>query len=297
MKKYLSFFLRGIAMGTANVVPGVSGGTIALITGIFERLINAIKSFNLDSLKLLFSGKFKKFSQSVDLYFLLSVFTGIGVAIITIAKLFDFLFQNYPVYIWSFFFGLIIASIYYVGKTVRGWNISLVMFFLIGTIIAVCIAFGTPLTENKNIFYLFICGIVAACSMILPGLSGSFVLLLMGNYELVMIKAVTELNLVILLPVLLGAIVGLLGFSYILSWLFRNYRDKVISILTGFIFGSLPIIWPWKENITQNFGDKVKIIGYNWLLPQINYEFFFALLIILLGILVIIFTEKMASKK
>ena len=304
MKDFIYNFLKGMGMGAANVIPGVSGGTIALITGIFERLINSIKSFNLTALKLFFTGKWKAFAQHVDLKFLVAVFLGIAAAILSVAKLFKFLFENYPVYIWAFFFGLIIASIYYVGRTVNKWNLGSILFFAIGTGIALLIAFGTPAQENHNFLYLILCGVVGTCSMILPGLSGSYVLLLMGNYEYVMIDAVNMLTtspwegIKILIPVVIGAVIGLLAFAHLLSWIFKNFHDQTVALLTGFILGSTPIIWPWKHAITNALKDGTeKVVGYQWQWPAINTEFFIALVIILLGAAIIIVTEQLASKK
>ena len=216
MNQYIANFFKGLGVGSANVIPGVSGGTIALITGIFERLINALKSFNLTAIKLFFSGKFKEFAQHTDLWFLASVGAGVVAAILSIARLFEFLFAEYPIYLWSFFFGMILVSIYYVGITIEKFNWKVLVSFVIGTAIALFIAFGTPAKENSNFIYLMICGAVATCSMILPGLSGSFVLVLMGNYQLIMIDAVNDLNLKILFPVAVGGVVGLLAFSHLL---------------------------------------------------------------------------------
>ncbi|MCD4665897.1 MAG: DUF368 domain-containing protein, partial [Bacteroidales bacterium] len=247
MKFYIFLILKGIAMGAANVIPGGSGGTMALITGIFERLINAIKSFNLKAAKLLFSFKIKEFIKHTDLYFLIAVFAGIAIAIVTLAKLFGYLFENYPVYIWAYFFGLVLASVYFVGKTVNNWNTAVIITFVIGASVAILISFLNPATENRGMIYLLLCGVVAICSMILPGLSGSFVLILMGNYQLVMIDAVNNRDLEILLPVVIGAAVGLVAFSHFLSWVFKKYRDQTISLLTGFILGSLSVLWPWQK--------------------------------------------------
>ena len=297
MNQYIANFLKGIGVGSANVIPGVSGGTIALITGIFERLINALKSFNLTAIKLFFTGKFKDFAKHTDLWFLASVGCGVVVAILSIARLFEFLFDKYPIYLWSFFFGMILVSIYYVGITIEKFNWKIVLSFIIGTAIALFIAFGTPANENSNILYLIICGAVATCSMILPGLSGSFVLVLMGNYQLIMIDAVNDLNLKILLPVVLGGVVGLLAFSHLLSWIFKNYCDITIAVLTGFILGSMPIIWPWKNDVITYFGSKEKVIGYEYYFPEFNMEFATALVIMLIGAALIILTEKMAKAK
>ena len=296
MNQYISNFFKGLGVGSANVIPGVSGGTIALITGIFERLINALKSFNLTAIKLFFSGKFKEFAQHTDLWFLASVGAGVVAAILSIARLFEFLFAEYPIYLWSFFFGMILVSIYYVGITIEKFNWKVLVSFAIGTAIALLIAFGTPAKENSNFIYLMICGAVATCSMILPGLSGSFVLVLMGNYQLIMIDAVNDLNLKILLPVVVGGVVGLLAFSHLLSWIFKNYRDITIAVLTGFILGSMPIIWPWKNDVITYFGSNAKVTGYEYYLPELNLDFSIALVIMLIGAALIVLTEKMAKK-
>ncbi|MBR2052259.1 MAG: DUF368 domain-containing protein [Bacteroidales bacterium] len=297
MNQYIANFLKGMGVGSANVIPGVSGGTIALITGIFERLIDALKSLNLTAIKLFFTGKFKEFAKHTDLWFLVSVGSGVVVAILTIARLFEFMFENYPIYLWSFFFGMILVSIYYVGITIEKFNWKVIVSFIIGTGIALFIAFGTPVKENSNFIYLLICGAVATCSMILPGLSGSFVLVLMGNYQLIMIDAVNDLNLKILLPVVLGGVVGLLAFSHLLSWIFKNYRDITIAVLTGFILGSMPIIWPWKNDVITYFGSEAKVTGYEYFFPEFNMEFAIALVIMLIGAGIIVLTEKMAKKK
>lgn len=284
-------------MGAANVIPGVSGGTIALITGIFERLINAIKSFDATAIKLLFSGKIKELLKHVDFNFLLAVGLGVAISIISIARLFDYLFLNYPVYIWSFFFGLILASVYYVGKEVGSWKLAQILSFVIGTSVAVSISVLSPASPNDSFIYLILCGMVGACSMILPGLSGSFVLILMGNYQLVMIDAVNDMNMAVLLPVVIGAGVGLLAFSYILAWVFKRFRSQTLSLLSGFILGSLLILWPWKNELTESFGDKVKVVGYEWLLPaEFNAEVGLALVWMTLGILVIIGMEFLATR-
>lgn len=306
MKIYLFLILKGIGMGAANVIPGVSGGTIALITGIFERLINAIKSFDLKAVKLVFTGKITEFIKKVDLYFLMAVFTGIGIAILSFAKLLEYLFEFYPIQVWAFFFGLIIISVYFVGKTVHKWSFSVILVFIIGIAISLSLAFMTPASQNDSTWYLIICGIVASCSMILPGISGSFVLVLMGNYELVMIDAVTQMNIKVLLPVAIGAGIGLLGFSYFLSWFFKKYKDQTISILTGFMLGSLLVIWPWKEAIykisesgsliLKPDGEKI-ITGYKYLLPSnMDMQTISALIIMLVGVLLIYLLESLAAK-
>jgi putative membrane protein len=304
--QYLVLGIKGMAMGAANVIPGVSGGTIALITGIFERLINALKSINLTAIKLFFTGKWKEFAHYIQLDFLIAVFAGIFISIFSIAKLLDYLFKNYPVLIWAFFFGLIIASIYYVGKTISRWKLSVIIIFIIGAVIAVGISLFKPAQENTSLYYLLICGIVAICSMILPGLSGSFILILMGNYQLIMIDSVSNLDWEILIPVGIGAVIGLLAFSHLLSWIYKRFRNQTIGILTGFMAGSLMILWPWKNEIFShnslgtvilNRSGEPLLEGYQYLLPDThNTEFWIALACMLLGFLAIAFVEWQGRK-
>lgn len=296
LNSYLSNALKGMAMGAANVIPGVSGGTIALITGIFERLINAIKSFDIKALKLLTKGDLKAFAAHIDLFFLITLFLGIGIAIISLARVLDFLFQNHSVYVWAFFFGLVLASVWYVGKTISKWHTGSILSFIGGTAIAIGISVLSPASENASTWYLFLCGIVAVCSMILPGLSGSFVLVLMGNYQLVMIQAVNQFRIDILLPVIIGGGFGLLAFSRLLSWLLKRFPDSTIALLTGFITGSLGILWPWKNAIIETFGSKSKIVGYEWFWPATDGAFFLALTLFVSGFAIIWLTETLAGK-
>lgn len=276
-------------MGAANVIPGVSGGTIAFITGIYERLIDALKSFDITALKLLLKFKIKELSEHVDLPFLISLILGAVSGILTLAKLLKFLFTQYETYVWSYFFGLIIASIWLVGKTVKRWGITSIITLVIGCGIAIAIALLKPASENDHMFYLMLCGIVAMSSMIIPGISGSFVLVLMGNYKLIMLEAVTSLNFKILIPVAIGAGIGLVTLSHLISWIFKHYHNAAVALMTGFVTGSLLTIWPWKEAIVETFqaGDKVKekVIGYDWLTPPMNGSTFIAILIILSGCL------------
>ncbi len=307
MHHYIYVFLKGLAMGIANVIPGVSGGTIALITGIFERIINAIKNtLSIESARLIFTGKFSKWLKHTDLVFAMVLGAGIIIAIVSVARLFEYLFAVYPAYLWAFFFGLVLASVWFVGRTVSKWNAIVVLFFAFGTAVAVLMAVLKPMGENTGFMYLILCGAVAACSMILPGVSGSFVLILMGNYELVMIKAVNDVDLSILIPVFIGAGVGLIGFSYILSWIFRKFRNQTIATLSGFMFGSLLIIWPWKipvwktgndgELILSRSGDKI-VENYHWTHPEdFNTELLIALAFIVIGIAVIAVTETIAAR-
>ncbi len=306
MKNFkISLILKGLGMGAANVIPGVSGGTIALITGIYEELINSLKSFDLQALKLLLKFKWKAFVGYTNLYFLVQVLFGLGIAVLTLAKVFKYLFENYPVYIWAYFFGLVLASVYFVGKTVEKWNISTKISFLIGLIVAVIVTVLHPAGENDNPVYLFFNGIIAIISMILPGLSGSFVLILLGNYRLVAIDAINNFDFKTLLPFALGAIIGLVAFSHVLSWLFKKYKNQTIALMTGFILGSLNILWPWKKAVFLQQNDEYvmkhgrKIIAYyEQVIPRdFGGEFVFALLLILLGIISIYYLEKSGLEK
>jgi len=300
----LNLFFKGVAMGAANVIPGVSGGTIALITGIYERLINAIKSFDLKALKLFLKFKWKELSQHIDLPFLLPVILGLITAILSLAKLFEYLFRNYPEYIWAFFFGLVLASIYFVGKTVEKWKMATYLAFIAGTVLAVSLTVLHPAGENDHPFYLFINGIIAIISMILPGLSGSFVLILLGNYQLVAIDAINNFDLKIILPFALGAVIGLIAFSHFLSWLFKRYKNETIALLTGFILGSLGILWPWKKpvylrvdgQIVEKHGRKL-VSYYEMYFPSsFDFQFWAVLFFIFLGIISIIWIEKASTQ-
>ena len=304
MREHIAHFLKGFAMGVANVIPGVSGGTIALLTGIFERLINALKSFDVEAVRLLLKFKFKEFAQHVDFGFLVAVFLGVGVSIVSVAKLLEFLFQSYPVYVWSFFFGLILVSVWFVGKSIGKIDVPAVISFVVGTAVAFGLSVMNPATENTAFWYLIICGAVAICSMILPGLSGSFVLILMGNYQLIMIYAVSHFDMGIIIPVGIGVVVGLLAFSHFLSWLLSRYARQTMAVLTGFIFGSLGTIWPWK-NPVYLMQDGVEVLkngkpiiqSYQMYFPQeFSVEVVVAILLMIAGMAALWALERSSEK-
>ncbi len=309
MKEHLANVLKGFAMGAANVVPGVSGGTIAFITGIYERLIEALKSFDLEAVKLAAGFKFKELWKKVDGGFLAALGGGVILAFASLAKILKWGFSEYPVLIWALFFGLIAASIPSLAKVVTRWRGPAAITFIIGLIIAVSMAFLEPANPNDNVFYLGACGVAAMCSMIIPGLSGSFVLLLMGNYELIMLNAISDFfdgeigkALPILIPVGIGAVVGLLILSRFLSWLFKTHHDAAVGAITGFVVGSLVIIWPWKTKITETFikdGEtKTKIVGFkDWRLPDLSSSSVWGeLLALVVGVVLILAVERFAKK-
>lgn len=298
-------FLKGAAMGAANVIPGVSGGTVAFITGIYERLINGIKAFGPHSLKLLLTGRFAEFAKATDFAFLAALGAGVVISILSLAKLLEFLFEKHAVHVWAFFFGLILASILFVGAKVGRWGLGPLIGFLIGAAVAVSIALLKPASENDAPLYLMLCGVIAMASMIMPGLSGSFVLLLLGNYQLIMIDSVSKLTdldlsvLRILVPVGIGAVIGLISLSHLLSWVFRRFHDLAVALLTGFVAGSLLIIWPWKTALTEAFGSgdaiKTKVIGYSWHFPEFNTETFLAVGFIIAGFALVWVMEKVSG--
>ena len=237
-----------MGMGAADVVPGVSGGTIAFITGIYEELIHSIKSFDLEAVKLFFSGKWKSLWNHVNGTFLLAVFGGIFISVISLAKLLEYLLHEYPIHLWSFFFGLILLSSYVVARKVKQWDYPKLAALVIGLGAAFYVTSVTPAQTPDDSWFIMLSGALAICAMILPGISGSFILLLLGKYEFAL-DAVNEINITSLLLLGGGAVIGLISFSKLLSWLFKKYHDITIAVLAGFMLGSLNKIWPWKETI------------------------------------------------
>lgn len=244
-KDYLLLVLRGCAMGAADVIPGVSGGTIAFITGIYEELINSIRSIDVQAIRLLGTLKFKEFWKHINGNFLISVIGGIAISIFSLAKLMKYLLEAHPLYIWSFFFGLIIASALLVSKEIKKWDLFTITSLIVGAIIAYTITELTPTTTPETWWFILLSGAIAICAMILPGISGAFILLLLGKYEYI-ITAVSEFNIKVLLTFLVGAVAGIVSFSHLLSWLLKNYHGLTVALLTGFMVGSLNKIWPWK---------------------------------------------------
>lgn len=287
-KDYFTLALKGIGMGAADVVPGVSGGTIAFITGIYEELINSIKSFNLNAVKLFFSGKFAEFWKAINGSFLMSVFIGIGISIFSLAKGLEFLLNNYPILVWSFFFGLIVASAIYVARSIKKWNAPTIISGIIGIIIAYGITVITPAEANTSYWFIFLSGSIAICAMILPGISGSFILVLLGMYKFIL-AAVGDMNVAVIATFLGGAVIGIIAFSNVLSWLLKKYHNNTIAVLAGFMVGSLNKVWPWKE-VTETIIDRhgeLKPIAERNILPG-AYEQITGNQALLLGAIVLI---------
>jgi len=239
--------LKGMAMGAADVVPGVSGGTIAFISGIYEELLETINSVNLGALKTLKKEGVKAAWKSINGNFIVTLFLGIGISIASLAKLISYLLEAHPILIWSFFFGLVLASIVYVGKQVKSWNVGTMVSLIIGTGVAFWITILPPLSSSNELWFIFVSGMIAICAMILPGISGAFILLIMGSFPAIL-KAIVDKNLLTIGVFMAGAVIGLLSFSRVLKWMFTKYHDVTIAILTGFLIGSLNKLWPWKIN-------------------------------------------------
>lgn len=247
-RNYLLLVLKGCAMGAADVVPGVSGGTIAFISGIYEELLNSIKSIDLKALKLLFTFRLAAFWKQINGPFLLSVVGGIAISIFSLAKLMTWLLVHHPIFIWSFFFGLIIASSVLVAKEIRKWDIYTILSLSAGICIAYTITVMSPASTPNTWWFIMLSGAIAICAMILPGISGAFILLLLGKYMFIL-SAVSSLNIGVLLLFLIGAATGIISFSHLLSWLLKNYHTLTVALLTGFMLGSLNKVWPWKETL------------------------------------------------
>lgn len=294
MKKNIILILKGMGMGIANVIPGVSGGTVALITGIYQELLKSLKSFDKQAFSLLLTLNFKEFGIYTNLSFLAYVFGGSLISLFSIASLFKFLFKNYPLEIWSLFFGLILASIIFIGQRIKTWNFQSYLAIIIGTLVALSLTFITPSAENNNLFYVFLCGIIGISGMILPGLSGSYILILMGNYELLMVRSVSEFDIPLLLTFLFGSIFGLLVLSNFLHWLINKYYSVTLAGLTGFIIGSLSIIWPWKvisESIIIN--GKEKVLSYDLFFPnQLDTHNIVSIIMMIIGFFIVYLIEK-----
>ena len=232
-------------MGAADIVPGVSGGTIAFITGIYEELLKSISSINFKIFSLLKDKNIKSVWHKINGNFLACIFFGILFSVFSLSKTITFLIKSYPVLVWSFFFGLILASSFIIARTIRGWNFQKVISLIFGAFIAFSITRLSPVENPESIFYIFISGAIAICAMVLPGVSGSFILLLMGSYTLIL-KALNDLNLTVVLAFSFGCLIGLLSFARLLSKFFKSYRDLTIAVLTGFLIGSIDKVWPWK---------------------------------------------------
>ena len=248
LSQYLTLALKGCAMGSADVVPGVSGGTIAFISGIYGELIDSIRSFDTTALRLLLGGRFAECWRHVNGRFLLPVLLGIATAVFSLARLMTWLLEHHPIEIWSFFFGLIVASALLVSREVGRWNAASAAACAVGIAAAWWITVATPAETPDTWWFVMLSGAIAICAMILPGISGAFILLLLGKYQFIM-QAVSELNIPVIVIFLIGAAAGIISFSHLLSWLLKRWHDVTVALLMGFMVGSLNKVWPWKQTV------------------------------------------------
>lgn len=288
-------------MGSADVVPGVSGGTIAFITGIYDRLLGAISGVNGTSLKLLFRGKIKEFLKAIDYKFLIVLLAGIGTAVVSLAKMITFLLKHHEVALWSFFFGLIVASSILVIRHIKKWNAIAVISLILGIAIAWYLTSMQQIHLADNLPGDFIAGFVAIVAMILPGISGSYILVMLGKYEhiLGMISNFDSSNLPSLAVFAIGCLSGLLVFARILKWLLEKYHDVVVAALCGFMIGSLNKVWPWKitlETYMDRHGEVKPLLQENITPPAIDSSFFAALGLAVFGLVLVLLLEKLGKR-
>jgi len=301
IKKYLLLVLKGMGMGAADVVPGVSGGTIAFISGIYEELIYSLKSVDAAAVSLFFRGRFRDFWMHINGSFLLAVFAGIIISALSLAGLISYLLAEYPVLIWSFFFGLIVGSAIMVGRKVRRWTAGTWAALLAGALLAWGITSMAPAHTPEAAWFVFLSGMIAISAMILPGISGSFILLLLGKYKYIL-DAVASLDMKTILIFILGCVAGLLSFSRLLAWMFRKFHDLTVALLTGFMIGSLNKVWPWKtvlEWFADRHGKMMPLLEKNVWPAQYEGEAQLpaAVLLALAAFIMIVWLESLGSKK
>jgi len=319
--------LKGLGMGAANKVPGVSGGVVAFVAGFYEEFIYSLRKINAKAFKLLINGRFKSFYNYINGRFLSLLFFGMIVSYFSVSKVLDYLIKYYELYVWSVFFGMIIGSIYYINKDFKDWNYKTYLSLFIGIILGLGVSFLNPAKENDNLWFVFFCGIISVSGMALPGFSGSFILILLGNYVLLLVESVNALYdtffdlisgnfsfisnterlrmLKVLVVFTLGSLTGLITFSNLLSYILKHYKSITISAIIGFIIGSLGVVWPWKETIYKineagNFlldsrGEKI-VENYKRYIPELTNETYYAIVFIFIGIAIVLALEIYGQK-
>lgn len=297
---YLLITFKGMAMGAADVVPGVSGGTIAFISGIYQELITTISNVKVSLLRIWKEESFSAMWKALNGNFIAALLTGILISVFTVMRVANYLLETHPILIWAFFFGLVLASIFYIGKQITGWNFKTILALVIGAGVALYLTTLPPMAAAASDLFLFFAGAIAICAMILPGISGAFILVLLGAYKTIS-EAVNDFDFKTIGIVGLGAVFGILTFSRILKWLFINYNMITLAVLTGFITGSLNKIWPWKKVLqTVEYGEKSVVIREESVFPW-NFkgesEMLPAIFLMFAGILVILILEVLAVKK
>lgn len=326
-KDRLFLVIKGLAMGAANKVPGVSGGVVAFVAGFYEEFIYSLQKVNKTAFRLLFNGRFKSFFHYINGRFLSLLFLGMIISYFSISKLLDYFLVHYELYVWSLFFGMIIGSIYYINKDFKDWHYKTLISLAIGIILGIAISFLDPAKENDHLLFVFFCGIISVSGMTLPGFSGSFILILLGNYVLLLVDSVNALSdtfyelivgdfsvfhnperirmLQVLVVFTLGSVTGLVTFSHILSYILKHYKSITIASIIGFIVGSLGVVWPWKETIYRmttkgefiydSTGKKV-VLNYERFIPDLNGETYLAIVYIVLGIAIVLGLEWYGKK-
>ena len=314
--------VKGLAMGAANKVPGVSGGVVAFVAGFYEEFIYSLQRVNKTAFKLLFNGRFSSFYRYINGKFLALLFLGMIVSYFSVSKLLDYLIVNYELYVWSTFFGMILGSIYYINKDFGTWNGRTIIFLTLGILVGLSISSLDPAKENDNLVFVFFCGIISVSGMTLPGFSGSFILILLGNYVLLLVDSVNALYdtisdifsgdfsfvndtartrmLKVLSVFTLGSVTGLVTFSHILNYILHRYKKVTLATIIGFIIGSLGVVWPWKKTIYTlnedgNFmldsrGEQI-ILYYQRFLPEASTETLLGIIYIFLGVLIVLGLE------
>ncbi|WP_339723118.1 DUF368 domain-containing protein [uncultured Paraglaciecola sp.] len=301
---YVGVAARGILMGAADAVPGVSGGTIAFMTGIYEELIFSLKQCGVSAVKILFQEGIKSTWQHINGGFLLALFSGIIISILTLSRVVLYLLNTHPILLWSFFFGLILAAVWSVIRHIDKWEVGVIATFIMGSVAAYFITTISPTTIETSPLIVFLSGMIAICAMILPGISGSFILLLLGMYA-PMLTAVKDLQLVTLCIFAGGCVAGLLSFSHVLSWMFKHYKVMTLALLGGFMLGSLNKVWPWKqtiESVIDRHGKEIPLVQNN-VLPQAFESLYsqpaymwYAIMLMIVGMAMVIVLEKIGQK-
>ena len=321
-KDYIFLFLKAVFMGTANKLPGISGGLVALLTGFYHEMIESLKTLNFKSFIMIIKGDFNEFSSKHNGYFILTILSGIIVSYFTTSKVLDYFFKQSELYVWSIFYGMIIASIMILLKNNKKWNLKSIVFLISGFSIGFLLSITNPVNENQNLIFVFFCGFVSVCGMIVPGISGSFLLILLGNYKLLLIDSVNALfdssyNLInlnstfqhdfsllqILFVFTLGSLIGLIVLSNMLSVLIKKHKEKINQMITGFVTGSLFIVWPWKMMFsntmvkTESLIDPISSNVYLKYSPQFTESStYIAFLWILIGLFIVLYLEKNVSR-
>ncbi|MFD0835565.1 DUF368 domain-containing protein [Mariniflexile aquimaris] len=327
LKDKIFLVLKGLGMGAANKVPGVSGGVVAFVAGFYEEFIYSLRKVNGKAFKLLLNGRFKSFYYYINGRFLGLLFFGMVVSYFSVSKVLDYFIKYYELYIWSVFFGMIVGSIYYINKDFKEWNYKTYTSLALGIIAGLSISFLNPAKENDNLWFVFFCGIISVSGMTLPGFSGSFILMLLGNYVLLLVDSVNALSdtfyelftgdfsfiqnhqrlrmLQVLAVFTLGSLTGLVTFSHILSYILKHYKNITLSAIIGFIVGSLGVVWPWKKTIYKlteegaysfdSTGTKV-VLNYERYIPSLNTETYYAIAFIVLGIAIVLALEYYGQK-